>query len=376
MYNREKLEKRITEFSDYNDKIYEKSLPPNLLELFHQTVINVSKKHDFIIKGSRAAQAILPVKIYKNDEMKYSDYDLISKSPFDDLKEIGEELKKKGISNIKITNIIFKVDIFRLSLYNVPLIDAEYIKPEIFDKIPFVKKDGTRYLDPRYWKIDLYSILSRPVFINVRSWKKTLNRLEIVEKYCPYKKSNKSSSLSNNSNLVNNIFSKINKEKLVITGSYAYSKLINKVNTPYLELLTDDYYNKVNEIKKVLFKFGRVRYEKNEAYLHMMGQNTVFYLNNKPICIVYQVKMCTAYVIKEGIKYTNLYYLRFYYNFMKYAPYKFIDNPNYYDYLLSNIELPKLPTTECMGDINPGVREYLEFMKNPKEKKIIYTFDD
>lgn len=380
MYDKEKLETRIEEFNEYNNKIYEKNLPENILNTFHNIVIKLSKSLNFIIKGSRSAQAILPINFYKNDEIKYSDYDLLSENPFEDLKKIGVELKNNGVDNVKISNIIFKIDIFRLSIYGIPLIDAEFIKPRIFNKIPYVLVDNTRYLDLKFWKIDLYSILCRPVYINVKNWKKTLNRLSVVEEYYPYKTTTKTSSLPNNINMIEKIVSsinnsnKINKDSYLITGSYAYSKLVdNTITVPYLEILSHNYFNIIKNLLDIFKKFGRITTKRNEEYLYMMSYNTVFYLNNKPICVLYNITMCSAYVIKDDVRYTNMYYLRFYYNFLKYSLYNFIDNVDYYEYLLSKIELPRLPTLECMGDINPGVKEYMDFMRKFKDKRITYV---
>ena len=202
MYNKELLNKRINEFDNYNDKIYEKNIDIKELYIFHKTVLDVSKNSDFIIKGSRAAEATLPVNIYKNNDILYSDYDIISTTPLEDLKKIAEELNKNGITNIKITNIIFKLDIFRLSIYNIPLIDIEQIEPKIFDKISYIVLNDIKYVDPDYWKIDLYSMLSRPVYINVKNWKKTLNRINIVEKYCKYNNNKTKSILKNHTNII------------------------------------------------------------------------------------------------------------------------------------------------------------------------------
>jgi len=374
MYNKELLNKRINEFDNYNDKIYEKNIDIKELYIFHKTVLDVSKNSDFIIKGSRAAEATLPVNIYKNNDILYSDYDIISTTPLEDLKKIAEELNKNGITNIKITNIIFKLDIFRLSIYNIPLIDIEQIEPKIFDKISYIVLNDIKYVDPDYWKIDLYSMLSRPVYINVKNWKKTLNRINIVEKHCKYNNNKTKSILKNHTNIIEEIVNKLN-NNILITGSYAYSKLVNKIDIPYLELLTTNYKKDVSNMKNILNSYSKnIKLETNEKYLYMMGYNTVFYLDDDPICIIYNIDLCTSYVNIDNKKYTNLYFLKFYFNFLKYSYYEFIDSMSYYNYLLSTINIKDLPSLNCIGDINPGIKEYLEFVSKHKDKKLIIQY--
>ena len=70
------------------------------------------------------------------------------------------------------------------------MIDIENIDKKYYKYIKYKVVDGIKYVIPEYYKIDLYSILSQPININLLSWNKTLDRLNIVEQKYKYKKNN------------------------------------------------------------------------------------------------------------------------------------------------------------------------------------------
>ena len=51
------------------------------------------------------------------------------------------------------------------------MIDGEHIEDKYFKYIKFKNINGINYVIPEYYKIDLYSILSQPVNINLLFWK-------------------------------------------------------------------------------------------------------------------------------------------------------------------------------------------------------------
>ena len=103
--------------------VYERSIPLDKLNKFHQIINFFLKNKKIIVKGGRALNN--KINIYDSNDINYTDYDLYSLNPKEDLLEVGKLLINAGIKEITVENIIFKPEIYRLTLFKIPFIDIE-----------------------------------------------------------------------------------------------------------------------------------------------------------------------------------------------------------------------------------------------------------
>ena len=88
-----------------NTKVFEKAIPEDILNKFHEIVNNFLKKDLFILKGSRALNHTL--KLYNDDDLKYVDYDFYSINPYKC--EISSDLSRiDGIPSFSVFFNLFK----------------------------------------------------------------------------------------------------------------------------------------------------------------------------------------------------------------------------------------------------------------------------
>ena len=382
MFSVDKLLHKITMIKDDNKKIYEKTLPKEMLKKFHEIIITICKNTDIIIKGGRSLNIQLDQSIYTKEDLLYADYDLYSPNAKADVLKIAKLIEENNYPYVNIIEIPFKPGIYQLKLYKIPLVDVESVDQKIYEKLPFVKIDNIKYIDPKYMKIDLYSIIARPTYYNIQLWSKTLKRLVMCEKNYLYKKGLIKTIFKNNYiNEIIDVLDILDLKELIFTGNYAYNKIVGNIELPYLEILINIDYKIIKKIKTNLEKKGKTFYKKFPAYMYVMQDHYIFYYKNKISLIIWSLNNCSSIINIDGRNYTNEYFLKFYYNFLKYSKiiYPHFNDLTYYDSILDSIKITKPPRNNCIGDINPGVNEfknYLFFKKNSTFKyKSVNIFD-
>lgn len=376
MFSVEKLLKKITIIKKDNNNIFEKNLNKDMLLSFHKIIRNICKKSDLIIKGGRALNANLDDKIYSKDDILYADYDIYSQQAKETILSIGKSLEENNYPYIEIKEIAFKEGIYQLKLYNIPFIDIENVDEKIYKKLPYNKINNIKYIDPRYMKIDLYSIIARPTYYNIQLWSKTLNRLAICEDKYSYKKGLIRTRFTNKYiEEIINVLDQLNLKDIIFTGNYAYNKLIGKIEVDHLDILINVDYHVIKKIKKILEKKGKTFYKKFQAYTHVMHDHYTIHYKNKLSLIIWPLNNCSGIINIDGRNYTNKYFLKFFYNFLKYSKviYPHLKDYNYYDAILNSIDITELPKADCIGDVNPGVEEYKKFMFFRKNKTFKYS---
>ena len=370
---KDKLNIHVKNIQKDNSKIQEENIPTEKLKDFHRIIYKCCQElsDSIIIKGSRATNKFLPDKdkIYTEEELFYVDYDLYSYQLDKDIMYIINKLEQAGHNYLRLKTVIFKTDISRLSFYSVPLLDIEQIDKKYYKNIICKKIDNINYVTPEYYKIDLYSILSQPIKINLLAWNKTLQRVNKVETNFTYKKTDiQKYNNQRNIRLFENIISNINTNISIVIGDYSYYKQrYGNIKLNYLELLTK-YPNPNFYINKLVNKFNYNKelfeYKKFNGILYMMSYYYIIYYNSKPIIILWNMVNSTQYVKINNVNYCSSYYLKFYYNVLKY--YNDLNDVfkyQNYEALLANINITELPNTRCIGEINPGALEYVTHMK-------------
>ena len=157
----------------YKKDMYTKPFYFHLIESF------ISKK-ELICYGGTAINVYLPndKKFYEDNDIP--DYDCFSSNPITDVKELADILVKNNIENVEVKAALFK-GTYKIFANGYNAIDLSYVPKMIFDAIPFLEIDNIRYVHPSFAMIDLYRMLSEPLFSSWR-WKKAINRLHLLQK--------------------------------------------------------------------------------------------------------------------------------------------------------------------------------------------------
>lgn len=345
-----------------NKFIFEKSIPKEEFDRFNKILLKCFKKYPVIVKGSRALNQQLTNKIYNDEELKYSDYDIYCCDIENTMTNIVNEFCKRKILNVKWSMNPFKQGIYRLSFYGIPIIDADNVEKELFSKLPIITIDGIKYIKSFFQKIDMYVQLGRPTIWNIKNWEKVDKRLKLCEKEIKYEKL-----VSKNKNLNKDIFKIINifGKDCIFTGNLAYYTLLGnfKYGLEYLEILTKNTKKYINDIKKI---YPNIIVSPLSPFMHLMKGGYRVILNNQTLCYLWELDDCSNYFIKKGKKYSSYYYLMYYFNLIKYIN-KF-DNI-FQDWKISETILYKMyrkrreysqKQFECLGERNPGINELKE----------------
>ena len=111
-------------------------------------------EHKLILTGGMSIDLALRAKggsIYDDDALP--DYDIISDRNMDHANALAEILCKDGLPNINVINA-FHITTARVRIKSVVLLDATYIPPACFNRIPFLDIGHLRIVHPHYQFID------------------------------------------------------------------------------------------------------------------------------------------------------------------------------------------------------------------------------
>ena len=379
MYDIDILSDRINNIKAKQKYIFEKSIDKDILKKFIEVILKIGKKTKFIIKGSRALNKLLKSKIFPVEEELYKDFDILSVNPVEDIKLLHEELTKEKII-YRVVQSQFKESLYTVRLadiFELGLVDLIQISEEIYNIIPTYTINGVKYVSPEFYKVDAYSILSKYTDqnINFNHIEKTAPRISIVEKEFPYKKKQLIKTV-NIKNICDKIIDKIKNTHILITGVYAYNKLIEPVNVPYLEVFINKRKQKIievlisSELKQLGIKYNIVTYNK---FGEMLNKFKVYMVDNKPLLFIYELVECISYIEKNNIKYSSYYHLMNYFNLTKFINKIhniYVDNNEYFLNKLNKKTQIFKPI--CTGEFNAGLadHQYLVFNKDTKGSEI------
>ena len=189
MIKNSKIDNLLDNISEKNKNLLLKKVPKKDLVKFHKILHKCLQKLDIIVKGSRALNLFLDddKKLYTEEELIYTDYDIYTLNYKKDLLYILKEFEKENVKFIKANTIPFKVDIARLFFYFQPIIDLEEVNSRYFKMFDYKVFNGIKYITPDFYKIDIYSILSQPTLIHLNKYYKTYHRTNLVEDNFKYK---------------------------------------------------------------------------------------------------------------------------------------------------------------------------------------------
>jgi hypothetical protein len=155
--------------------------------------------HKLILTGGMAIDLALRAKgesIYDDDALP--DYDIISAKNLHHANALAEILCKDGLPDINVINA-FHVTTVRVRMKNIVFLDATYIPPDCFDRIPYLDVDHLRVVHPHYQFIDQRLSLSHLLMDTGRSLnifnrlKKDISRNELLRQMYPISATRKKS---------------------------------------------------------------------------------------------------------------------------------------------------------------------------------------
>jgi len=358
-------------------KVFEKAIPDDTLNLFHKIVNNFLKNKDIIVKGGRSLNKIL--NIYNETEIQYTDYDLYSKNPKEDLLKIGKELVNFGIKEITVENIIFKPEIFRLTLFNVPLIDVEPVTIREYNKLPKYKDDDIMYIEQSFQKIDMYSQFGRPTILNISNWEKVYPKLKELNKIKCFelklKQINTQINIQTNTQInimVKKILAFLDND-CVLTGNIAYyqqmqsyQKQVHFPDLEYIEIFT----HKIDKYVKLIKKFENITVKEKNGFMNILTKFTVVYYLDEPIFYLYYIDDCINYDYIDGRMYSTYNHLMFYYGMIN-----FFEQSDEVETLMYYLHLKlknKVLHTKFFGNRNPGITGlHKMFVKKRKDTELV-----
>ena len=341
-----------------NTKVFEKAIPEDILNKFHEIVNNFLKKDLFILKGSRALNYTL--KLYNDDDLKYVDYDFYSINPKECLLELANVLNENGIFQISVENIVFKPHIFRLYIYTIPFIDVEPISEELWNYLPIFIKNDTKIIQQKYQKIDMYVQVGRPTLLNISNWEKVIHRLVALNKL---KKTEKDGipSIRDKKDDISHLYGLIDSDA-IITGEEAYNFHMNEIKDCYkpitnkIEIFTHRIDKYIDIFSKELG--GDIIVKDCGNFMELVSKFYIIYQNDIPKVYIYYLDDCISYNSLETFKFSSQHHLLFYLYMFYYLPeaQENFEHRIVVSNMIYNLEEnPKKIEINCFGHRNPGI---------------------
>lgn len=278
--------------------------PPKMedVEKIVKIVLNFVKEKKRKIYGGYAHNKAIVKKnpddaIYNDADVP--DIDVYSPEPIDDLVELCDLLYNDGYTDVVGKEAIHG-ETYKIFTRGYNAIDLSYVPRKIFYNIPFIPIDDIQYVHPTFAMMDLYKMLSEPMFSSFR-WKKTIPRLYLLQKYYPFEKNDndlKSVYEVGPSEGLNIVLKFVeNNPSVYLFGEFAYNKLLsiakinkNEIVIPFYRIVSINYKDDVKKIIDLLTKSKIGRVEAIEYYplMQLNDYNVEIKCGGKTVAHVYK----------------------------------------------------------------------------------------
>ena len=280
------------------------------------------KQKKLICYGGTAINNILPKKyrFYSVNDMP--DYDVYSKTPLEDSKELADLYAKEGLTNIGVRTSIHK-GTYKVGVNFIDIADITYMDETTYGNIQkeLVVIDDFHYAPVNYLRMAMYKELSRPNG-DISRWEKVFTRLNLLnhsfpmrEKQCDKLEFKDDLYTEETLSAIELVKDTLITHKSVFIGEYAatlYGKYMSKEHkekikngTYYVEILTDDAKSDVKMLKEKLEKKGytKVKIVSREPIGKIIETHYELTVNERTVCIVYQSEGCYNFnTIKQNKK--------------------------------------------------------------------------
>ncbi len=152
-------------------------------------VRNYIIENQLMIVGGMSIDFALRVKgEYLYSDYQIPDYDVIDPNNIKHANNIASILCGMGMKNISIVPAVHKTTM-RVQLMGYTVFDSTYCARYLYEKIPFMKWDNYKFIDPVYQKIDQYTSLSLlwnitgPTFNVINRFEKDIKRKDMLNKH-------------------------------------------------------------------------------------------------------------------------------------------------------------------------------------------------
>jgi len=293
----------------------EKPTSPDIIEKIINITIDFIKNKKRIIYGGYSQNAVVKIKnkndaFYSDDEI--ADIDVYSPNPIEDLVELCDKLFLSGFTDVVGREAMHK-ETYKIFTNKYNAIDLSYVPKQIYDNIPYINIDNIKYVHPSFSMIDLYKMMSEPLFSSWR-WKKIFKRLYLLQKYYPFPIINLDEKLKHKNDILQ-IFEVIddfitNNENVYLFGDIAYNEYVKQANDPNVKeidvysykIVSSNYKNDAKKLIKELNKFN-ITYEEHYQFWSFTGHNVEIYYKNELVAIIYDnLKRCCPINIIENKK--------------------------------------------------------------------------
>jgi len=237
------------------------------------------------------------------------DVDCYSPDPVNDIYELCNILHEKGFKEVVGQEAQHK-ETYRIFVNYAVVFDISYVPTNVYNNIPFIEIDGMLYTHPSFIYIDLFKMITDPLFSSWR-WEKVIKRLPLLLKHFPFNKM--TAGLPNvyndkpNGMVMDKIhtFLKDNTTTIVI-GNYVYNCFLSEsgvsdkrfkyIDIPFYQFVSINYKEDGAKLYKILKdEFGEdIKLVEHYPLWTMMGYNAYYYY--KDICvahIIHYSKRCT-----------------------------------------------------------------------------------
>ncbi len=237
------------------------------------------------------------------------DIDVYSPTPIEDLIELCNILHDQGYTDVIGKEAQHK-ETYKIFTRKYNAIDLSYAPTQIYNSIPYVEIDDIRYVHPGFSMIDLYKMMTEPLFSSWR-WKKTFPRLYLLQKHYPLKEIHNNLTAykhtSNMSKAVDVIEQFVlNNENVYLFGDIAYNYFANKVTHKHITPVNVNVYNIIStnyksDVFDILGKFKtanvNITYEEYYPFWTFVGYGVEISYNGEVILKMYNnLTKCTPII--------------------------------------------------------------------------------
>jgi len=269
------------------------------------------KQKKLICYGGTAINNILPKKYRFYGKNDMPDYDVYSKTPLEDSKELADLYAKEGLTNIEVRTSIHK-GTYKVGVNFIDIADITYMDETTYGNIQkeLVIIDDFHYAPVNYLRMAMYKELARPNG-DISRWEKVFTRLNLLNHSFPMREKQCDKLEFKDDLYTEEILSAIElikdtliTHKSVFIGEYAatlYGKYMSKEHknqikngTYYVEILTDDAKSDVKMLKEKLEKKGytKVKIHSREPIGKIIETHYELTVNERTACILYQSEGC------------------------------------------------------------------------------------
>ncbi len=303
---------------------------------FLSVVLEYIKEHKLKVYGGYAQNML--VKIKNKDDAFYPednipDIDVYSPSPIEDMIKMSNMLHDRGFKDVKASEALHK-ETYKIFVNQAAACDLSYVPKNVYYRIPYEEIDGIQYVSAQFTQIDLYRMMTEPMFSSFR-WGKIFPRIHLLQKHYPFGEARSKMpkdliQIQGNRSEHNIVLEQVhdflkNNTSVIVFGNYAYNQFLSAsdamkdtllskkyrfIDVPYYEFTSTNYKEDALKLIKILGdKFGsdNVTLVEHYPFWHFTGYSAYIKVNNNVVAHIIDynrrctpIKIVNAKVYQDG----------------------------------------------------------------------------